>query len=276
MPRFYKKLQITSYLAPNWFGFYQAIAAYLGRVLKVEFQLQPGECDPLEDLQLFEDQIDLAFICGLPLIRYSQIISNQFQTLVAPVMQSSRYSNRPIYYADIIVNANSNIQKFEDLAKKTFCYNDLGSNSGYNLLCHKLIEEKYPESFFGKMLQSGSHQHSIRWVVEGLADCASIDSVVLEQELKDFPELLKHLRVVEVLGPSPMPPLVVAQRLGISLIQQMQLALLQPDAELQTVMEQFGVRRFAVVELKDYQILNQIYSVSVARRRYHSCVSLSR
>ncbi|MEH1843348.1 MAG: PhnD/SsuA/transferrin family substrate-binding protein [Nostoc sp.] len=264
----YKKLLITSYLAPNWFGLYQAIAAYLSRVLKVEVQLQPGEYDPLEDPLLLQDKIDLAFICGLPLIRYSQIVSNQFQTLVAPVMQSSRYSNSPIYYADVVVNANSNIKKFTDLAGKTFCYNDLGSNSGYNLLCYRLIQERYPESFFGKILQSGSHQHSISWVVEGLADCASIDSVVLEQELKDFPELLQHLRVVEVLGPSPMPPLVVAQRLGIFLIQQMQLALLQPDAELQRVMEQFGVKRFAIVDLKDYRILNQIYSA-------RSCVSLS-
>ncbi len=37
----------------------------------------------------------------------------------------------------------------------------------------------------------------------------------------------------------------------------MQLALLQPDAQLQTVMKQFKVRRFAKVRLEDYQVLNQ-------------------
>ncbi|BAY27577.1 ABC-type phosphate/phosphonate transport system periplasmic component-like protein [Calothrix sp. NIES-2100] len=263
----YKRLQITSYLAPNWFEFYQAIAAYLGRVLKLEFQLQQAEQDPLEDPLLFQDKIDLAFICGLPLIRYSQIISHQLQTLVAPVMESLRYGNSPIYYADVIVNAHSNIKKFTDLAGKTFCYNDPGSNSGYNLLCHRLIQEEDPQNFFGKTVQSNFHQRSIRWVVEGLADCAAIDSVVLEQELNKSPELSQHLRVVEVLGPAPMPPLVVAQHLGVSLIEQMQLALLQPDAELQKVMAQFGVRRFASVKLADYQILNQIY-------RDRSCVSL--
>jgi phosphonate transport system substrate-binding protein len=255
-----KRLRVISYLAPNWFEFYQAIATYLGRVLKVEFQLQQGECDPLEDPLLFQDQIDLAFICGLPLIRYSKVVLDQLQTLVAPVMASPRYGNCPIYYADVIVNANSNIQKFADLSGKTFCYNDPGSNSGYNLLCHRLIHETSPENFFSKTLQSGSHQRSIRWVVEDLADCAAIDSVVLEQELKDFPELSQHLRVVEVLGPSPMPPLVVAQHLGICLIQQMQLALLQPDAQMLKVMKQFGVRRFAAVKLSDYYILSQIYS----------------
>ena len=252
-------LRAVSYLAPNWFGLYQAITAYLGRVLQVEIQLHQGECDPLQDPLLFQDKIDLAFICGLPLIRYSQEVIDQLQTLVAPVMQASRYRNSPIYYADVIVKADSNIKKFADLSGKTFCYNDSGSNSGYNLPRHWLSQEKYPQNFFGKTIESGSHQRSIRWVVEGLADCAAIDSVVLEQELRDIPELSQHLRVVEVIGPSPMPPLVVAQRLGIPLIQQMQLALLQPDAELQGVMEQFGIRRFAAVKLENYRVLNQIY-----------------
>ncbi|MBW4612721.1 MAG: PhnD/SsuA/transferrin family substrate-binding protein [Desmonostoc vinosum HA7617-LM4] len=251
-----RSLRFVSYLSPNWFKFYQAIAAYLSRILAVETQLHQGECDPLEDSLLFEDKIDLAFICGLPLIRYCQSVSDQLQTLVAPVMQASRYQNRPIYFADVIVNADSDIKVFADLAQKTFCYNDLGSNSGYNLLRHKLIQEKYSFDFFAKTIQSGFHQRSIRWVVEGLADCAAIDSVVLGQELHDFPELAQHLRVVEVLGPSPMPPIVAARHLGISLIQQIQLALLRPDAELQRVMEQFGVRRFSAVELKDYQVLS--------------------
>ena len=81
--------------------------------------------------------------------------------------------------------------------------------------------------------------------------------VVLEQELRDFPELSHHLRVVQIIGPSPMPPLVTARRLGISLIQQMQLALFQPDAQLQEIMKQFSVKRFDAVKLENYLVLNQ-------------------
>ncbi|MFM7364996.1 MAG: phosphate/phosphite/phosphonate ABC transporter substrate-binding protein [Cuspidothrix sp.] len=253
-------LRCVSYLAPNYFGLYQEITAYLGRALQVETQLHQSECDPLQDTLLLEDEIDLAFICGLPLIRYSQIALNQLKTLVAPVMQSSRYGDCPVYYSDVIVKADSNINKFADLSGKTFCYNDSGSNSGYNLLCNWLSQEKYPPNFFGKSIKSGSHQRSIRWVVEGLADCAAIDSVVLEQELWDFPELSQHLRVVEIIGPSPMPPLVTAQRLGLPFIQQMQLVLLQPDSQLQAVMKQFGVKRFETVKLENYRVLNKVYS----------------
>lgn len=256
-----KRLQFISYLAPNWLSFYQAIATYLSRTLGVETQVIAGKSNPLEDPLLTQNQLDLAFICGLPLIRYSLVVPGQLQALVAPVMQSTRYDNRPIYYADVIVNAASDIRQFADLSGKTFCYNDVGSNSGYSLMRYRLTQEKYANNFFGKVIQSGMHQRSIRWIVEGKADCAAIDSVVLAQELKDFPELSQHLRVVAELGPTPMPPLVAAKRLGTTLIQQIQLALLEPDAELQTVMQKFGVRRFAKVELSDYEMLGKMFDI---------------
>jgi phosphonate transport system substrate-binding protein len=63
-----------------------------------------------------------------------------------------------------------------------------------------------------------------------------------------------------VLGPSPMPPLVVAQHLGTDTIEQLQFALLQPDTELQLVMQEVGVRRFAVVKLKEYERLAESFS----------------
>lgn len=254
------QLKAVSYLAPNWFNFYETILAYLGSVLGVETQLYQGECDPLEDPVLLKDQVDLVFICGLPLIRYCQVVPHQLQALVAPVMQAPRYQNRPIYFSDVIVNATSNLANFEDLALKTVCYNDPGSNSGYNLLRYRLIQGGHPKNFFSKAIQSGSHQRSIRWVADGFVDCAAIDSVVLEQELRDFPEISAHLQVVEVLGPCPIPPLVVSQRLGASVIQQLQFALLQPNAELQAAMEQVGVQRFAAVKLEDYSVLAEIYN----------------
>lgn len=251
-------LQVVSYLAPNWFGFYQAVVVYLSRVLGIETQLHQGEYDPLEDPALLQDQLDLTFICGLPLIRRWQL-APLLQPLVAPVMLSARYQQRPIYYSDVIVNANSDLVKFEDLAGKIFCYNDLGSNSGYNLLRYRLIQGGFSQSFFCKTIQSGSHQNSIRWVVDGIADCAAIDSVVLEQERNNFPELLQQLHVVEALGPSPAPPLAYSQHLDKSLVEQIRLALLYPDTELQAAMEKYGVRSFATVELEDYFGLAQMY-----------------
>jgi phosphonate transport system substrate-binding protein len=253
-----RKLQSISYLAPNWFDFYQVVITYLAHVLCIEIQLRQGECDPLEDPLLLNDQLDIAFICGLPLMRYCRTVP-QFEILVAPVMRSLRYQQRPIYFSDVIVNAASQVKTFEDLQGKTLCYNDPGSNSGYNLLWYKLLQSGYSQEFFSKVIQSGSHQRSIRWVVDGLADCAAIDSIVLEQELHSRPELSQHLRVVDVLGPSPIPPVAVATHLDSCLIEKLRLALLYPDEELQAAMVQVGVECFVTVEWQDYLRLTSIY-----------------
>ena len=48
-------------------------------------------------------------------------------------------------------------------------------------------------------------------------DAAAIDSTVLDQELQNRTHLKKELRVIETLGPSPMPPWVVTTNLPAEL-----------------------------------------------------------
>lgn len=253
------KLKIASYLAPNMFWFYSAVGAYLSRVLGVETAIVQSQYDPLSDPLLLQDRLDLMFICGLPFTRCDRAFPHQLQALVAPVMQATRYQGCPVYFSDIIVNANSSLKTFDDLAGKTFCYNDPGSNSGYNLVLQKLFQSGYPISFFGKAIQSGSHQNSIELVIEGTADCSAIDSVVLEQQLRDLPQLAKSLRVIEPIGPCPMPPVVASQRLGLALIHLIQSALCQPDIELQLAMKHAQIQQYVKVQSKDYTRLATIY-----------------
>lgn len=252
-------LKIVSYLAPNGFWVYQAVAAHLQQVLGIQVQLSEGQFDPLDDPDLMNDRIDLAFICGLPFIRHHHNAPIQFQPLVAPVMQSARYADRPVYFSDVIVHSNSGISTFDMLHGKIFCYNDPGSNSGYNLPCYHLLQRGYSPTFWGSVWQSGSHQRSIQAVIHGEADWAAIDSTVLEQELRTVPEFAHQLRVVESIGPCPMPPMIVAQRLGKKLIDRMRDALLNPSAALQQTMTQAGIQRYEPVQVKPYKELADAY-----------------
>lgn len=257
------KLRLVSYLAPNMLWFYKEVEAYISRVLDVETQLVESKYDPLEDPMMLQDEIDIAFICGLPFARRNAEVSTQLQALVAPVMQASRYENLPVYFSDIIVNSDSNFQSFDDLAGKTLCYNDPGSNSGYNLVRKGLIESGYPSNFFSKVIQSGSHQRSIRLVIEGKGDCSAIDSTVLEQELRDYPELAERLRIIDAIGPCPMPPIVISQRLDSELIKYLQKALCQPDAELQAAMDRAHIQRYVAVQSEDYEVLATMYDNAI-------------
>lgn len=249
-----------SYLAPNWLQYYQAVVLFLGRTLSCKTHLRSGDCDPLEDPLLLNDQLDLAFICGLPFIRRCQIAPNQLKAIAAPVMQADRYQNRPVYFSDVIVRAESSFQTFADLAGTTVCYNDPGSNSGYYLMRYRLLKEQYPKRFFSNAIQSGSHQRSMRWVIKGKADCAAIDSTVLEQEFRIFPELAHQIRILESSAPCPMPPIVVSEHLGEKLIQQIQTALLQPDEELKVAMAAMNVKRYAIVNNQDYAAIANLYN----------------
>ncbi len=249
---FSKKLLAVSYLAPNWFDYYQAVTSYLARTFNLDIRLIQGQVDPLADPFLLSDELDLAFICGLPLFKYHQIAPNQLQPLVAPVMQSSRYQNQPFYFSDVIVDISSAITNFADLCSKVFCYNDPGSNSGFYAVHRYLQMHGYGPEFLAQSLPSGSHQTSIRWVTESRADWAAIDSTVLEQELQHHPALAKQLRVVTAIGPAPMPPVVAATHLG-GLLNQFRSALLHPNAQLQTVMQHYGVSRYGPIDLIDYQ-----------------------
>lgn len=203
------KLKLVSYLAPNMFWFYKAVGAYLSRVLDVEIDIIQSPYEALKDPLLLEDRLDIAFICGLPFIRNYRVAPNQLKPIVAPVMQAKRYQNHPVYFSDIIVAADSSFKQLNDLMGKTWCYNNLGSNSGYYLLLNRLIEAGKNGSFLGKAIQSGSHQRSIQWVAEGIGDYAAIDSTVLEQELRNYPTI--PLRIIESIESNPMPPIVAAQ-----------------------------------------------------------------
>lgn len=252
-------MKLVSYLAPNLFWFYEAVRAFIGRTLEIETELLQSAVDPLADPDLLADRLDLAFVCGLPFIRHHQVAPEQLRAIVAPIMRLPRYENQPIYFSDVIVHSASLFQSINDLVGTAFCYNDLGSNSGYHLLRHYLMANHYPNHYFRQTIQSGSHQQSIRWVATGKADCAAIDSTVLEQEWQHSPELKPQLRVVQAIGPCPMPPLVAAQHLGDELIAALQMALLQPDAELQIAMQQANISRFAAVRSESYQAIAALY-----------------
>jgi phosphonate transport system substrate-binding protein len=248
------QLNAISYLSPNLFWFYEAVGDYLSRRFNIPVQVRQSWADPATDL-LQQTELDIAFVCGLPFIQVCHAVPNQLQAIAAPVMQAERYQNRPIYFSDVVVNAASPITQFEQLAGQRFCFNDPGSNSGYNLMRYWLMQAKYPIPFFGSVSQTGSHQQSMRWIVEQKADCAAIDSMVLEQELHQ-PDM--NLRVIHSLDCSPMPPIVGALRLG-KFLETCQQALLNPDAKLRSQMRQAGIRRFAAVQTSDYEVIAQMY-----------------
>jgi phosphonate transport system substrate-binding protein len=142
----------------------------------------------------------------------------------------------------------------------TWVYNEPGSFSGYEAMRYYLAVQGLDGDFFGRVVTSGSHQRSIEWVLAGDAEVSAIDSTVLSTLLVRRPSLAAQLRVVDSIGPSPMPPWVVAQQVPAEVrqaIRQLMLAM-SGDAEGQAILASAGIRRFVTVADGDYDKIRAI------------------
>ncbi len=242
-------LTLASYLADDARPVYERIAAYLARRLG-----QPAELSGAawtERLRLLDEgRVDVAFMCGLP---YVQKV-DRLELLCAPVMAAPRYAGRPVYFTDVIVRRESPVRSFEDLRGRVWAYNDAGSNSGYVMPRDHLLGLGETAGFFGAVVASGSHQRSIRLVLDGEADASGIDSTVLELECARRPELAAGLRVVESIGPCPIPPVVVSARLPASVTERLRALFLamHEDPEGRVILADGLIARFVPVRDADY------------------------
>ena len=199
-----KPLVFANFLAPSMTSVYAAVAAGVGRALGVPVRLIEGG----DYSQLRDGSVDLAFLCGLPYVRLCQERPGTLQPVVAPVLDEPRYEDRPVYFSDVIVRADSPAGSFGHLRGRSWAYNDPDSLSGCLLVRHHLLQMGETEAFFSSVTFSGRHQESIRQVVSGEVDASAIDSQVLGVACLRNPDLARQFRVIAVLGPSTIPPVV--------------------------------------------------------------------
>jgi phosphonate transport system substrate-binding protein len=254
-------LTVASYLAENARPIYERIAAWIGRRLG-----EPAELLGVpwaERLQRLDDgRVDVGFMCGWP---YSQRVDRpdaSIELCCAPVMAAPRYGGRPIYFTDVIVRAAGSLRSFADLRGRAYAYNDSDSHSGYNVPRDHLLRLGETAGYFGRVVASGSHQASIRLVEAGEVDASGIDSTVLELECHRRPGLAQALRVVESIGPNPIPPVVVARGLSADSKRRLTEAFLtmHEDPEGRAILADGLLERFVAVRDRDYDPVREMVS----------------
>jgi phosphonate transport system substrate-binding protein len=247
-------IRMASFLAGNARPVLEQIARFVGERIGQPAELIGGIAWEEQHRLLDRGEIDVAFICGLPYTEKHDRPDAPIDVLAAPVMQPARYQGRPIYFTDVIVRQESPFHSFADLRGCVWAYNDPGSHSGYNVVRHHLITLGETSGYFGRVVASGGHQRSIQLVVEGAVDASGVDSTVLDLEMKQHPELADRIRIVESIGPSPIPPVVVAHRLPAATKQQIRDTLLQmhKDPTGQAILNEGLIAHFVAVADADY------------------------
>lgn len=251
-----RTLRALTFLAPNMLPVYQLVMDYLGSRLGCGIELGVGS-DYAEALHA-----DLAFICGLPYVLSTRPRreASPIEALVAPVLQGERFQGLPIYFSDVIVRRDSPFQSFADLRGSSWAYNEPLSQSGYGITRYWLAALGETHGYFGKVVEAGFHQESIRQVFHGEVDASAIDAQVLAVELRQQPHLADGLRVIASLGPSTIQPLAVASRLPQGLKQDIQAVLgeLHREPACRAALDRGFIDRFVPVSDGDYNDIREM------------------
>ncbi len=204
-------IRVTSIQSENADFICQRITRYLAARLGLEAEFVNRI--PWEEREHLLDagHIQLGWICGLPYVRKADRAGAGIELVAAPVMRHPRYAGRPIYFSDVVVRRDSRYTAFADLRGATWAYNEPNSQSGYNITRYHLAQLGETSGYFGQVVAAGSHLKAIEMVLAHQVDASAIDSTVLELELEKRPELGEQLRIVEALGPSPIPPWVTTR-----------------------------------------------------------------
>jgi phosphonate transport system substrate-binding protein len=242
-------LRFATFLAPNMLPVYRFITCRVARRLGCATELMVGSC-----YDQLGSEADVGFICGLPYVELARRPRPPVEPLAAPVLQGERYGGRPVYFSDVVVRRDSPFRCFADLRGCAWSYNEPSSHSGYGLTRYWLARLGETRGYFGRVVEAGWHERSLRLVASGEVDASAIDSQVLAVALRDHPELAARLRVVAVLGPSTIQPVVAARRLSAALRSELRAVLLElaDDAEGRAQLAHGFVERFTAVADEDY------------------------
>jgi phosphonate transport system substrate-binding protein len=212
------RLRFGTFLAPNIMPVYQAVTDEVGRRLGIETELVV-ETDYEACAQ---DKNEVCFVCSLPYVEFERRGIAPAVPIAAPVLEGDRYGGKPIYFSDVIVHRDSPFRSFLDLRGRSWAYNEPLSHSGYGITRYHLVEIGETHGFFGKVIEAGFHEESLRMVAEREVDASAIDSQVLAVAMRDDPSLARSLRIIDALGPSTIQPVAVSRRVPVELRDEIQ------------------------------------------------------
>ncbi len=238
------------------FVYYRAFIDYVGEKLKrpVEF-IDREKYDDINML-MKSGQIDVAFVCSGPYVDGHDEFG--MELLAAP--QAYR---KTVYYAYIIVAKDSPIKGFKGLRGKTFAFADPLSNTGKIVPEYMLAKmNETPETFFKKTIYTYAHDKSIKAVAQGVADGASVDSLIWEYVNRTNPELTAKTKIIEKSPPYAVPPVVVRKGLGPALKKELRAVFLNArrDERGKELLDKMMIDKFVVIEDSAYDSVREMKS----------------
>ena len=214
-------------MAENSESFCRVLATYIAR--ETGIAVEYIDAIPWQERELLFDrgEIQLLWICGLPYVHKVDSRANDIEILAVPVPVGERYKHQPVYFSDVVVRSASSYRSFLELRGARWAFNERLSHSGFNVVRAYLAEFRQNEDFFSEAIASGAHSASLDLLLAGVVDGTAIDSTVLEWLGSDRADLSGQIRIIESIGPSPIPPWVISRQVRAELRTQLRSLFLQ-------------------------------------------------
>jgi phosphonate transport system substrate-binding protein len=247
-------LRLASCMAENSELVCRLVAAYLAAKLDLSVEYISGIPWQERESRFDQGEIEILWLCGLPYVDKIDVPRTNMELLAVPVPMGERYQDQPIYFSDVVVRRESRFESFAHLRATAWAFNEPRSHSGYNVVRAHLAELGLRHGFFGEIVESGAHSRSVEMILTGRVDGAAIDSTVLEWLLSQRPELVRQIRIIETIGPSPNPPWVISKEVPEKRRRELRTLLLDmhQDAFGRDILDRGWLRRFAVAQDSDY------------------------
>ncbi|MGE8069005.1 phosphate/phosphite/phosphonate ABC transporter substrate-binding protein [Pseudomonas sp. NPDC089569] len=129
------------------------------------------------------------------------------------------------------------------------------SNSGMNLLRHRLAPLHRDGQFFSRVDISGSHRESLRRLREDRSDLAAIDSVTFALLARYAETEVAGLRIVARSAFSPTLPYITAASVSCDQAQAIRQVMNQALSELPDVADVLGLREVMPATEEDYRVI---------------------
>lgn len=245
---------MTSCLAANTIPACSAVADYVSERLQVRAEFVDDISWRERERLLNSGEIHVGWICGL---LYAWMVSQprcSLKLLAAPLVSGDRYLGRPVYYSDVIVHRRSQVRTFDQLRGASFAFNESNSYSGFQVVRWHLSMLGECDGYFDNLVETGAHSASLKLVLNRKVGATAIDSTFLEWELRRDPSLEAQIRVVETIGPSPVPPWVVSREVPRELRAKLRELLLQMQSDQagRRLLSRGGLSGFVAADDRDY------------------------
>lgn len=238
------------------FVYYREFIDYVGEKLNRPVEFIDREKYEEINMLMKSGQVDVAFVCSGPYVDGHDEFG--MELLVAP--QTYR---KTVYYAYIIVAKDSPITSFNALRGKTFAFADPLSNTGKIVPEYMLAKmNETPETFFKKSIYTYAHDKSIKAVAQGVADGASVNSLIWEYTKQMHPELTVKTKIIEKSPPYAVPPVAVRKGLDPALKKELRAVFLNAhrDERGKELLDKMMIDKFIIIEDKAYDSVREMKS----------------